>query len=62
MMNNRSDWVNMDEVSVMTGLTIGTIRQYRGSGRLPKEDAMVGPIPVWEWGTIQKWNDERNKR
>jgi predicted DNA-binding transcriptional regulator AlpA len=61
-MNNRSDWVEMDDVAAMTGLTPDTVRQYRGSKRLPPEDAMVGRTPVWEWSTIQKWNDERNKR
>ena len=62
MMNNRSDWVTLYDIAKMTGLTMGTVYQYRGSGRLPDEDGMVGSTPVWNWSTIQKWNDERNKR
>ena len=59
---NRDDWVEMDDVAKMTGLTEKTVRQYRGSGRLPKHDAMVGRTPVWEWATIHEWNETRNRR
>ena len=61
-MNNRSDWVTLEDIPAMTGLTQGTVYQYRGSGRLPPHDVMVGSTPVWNWVTIQTWNDERNKR
>ena len=45
MMNNRSDWVTLYDIAKMTGLTMGTVYQYRGSGRLPDEDGMVGSTP-----------------
>ena len=61
-MNNRADWVTLYDIAKMTGLTMGTVYQYRGSGRLPPNDGMVGSTPVWERATIHEWNETRNRR
>ena len=57
-----TEYMDMEDVATVCKLTIGTVRQYRGSGRLPAEDKMYGATPVWKPATITKWNDERTKR
>ena len=55
-------YVTLREIPAMTGLTLWTVYNHRGTGRLPQEDEMIGTTPVWKPTTIVKWNDERNKR
>ena len=57
-----TDWVLTKDIPELTGLTIGTVRNYRATDRLPDADEMVGSTPRWRRSTIIRWNDRRNKK
>ena len=57
-----SDMIVTKDIPDLTGLTIGTVRNYRATGRLPDADEMIESTPRWKRSTIVRWNDRRNKK
>ena len=57
-----TDWVLTNDIPELTGLTIGTVRNYRATGRLPDADEMIESTPRWKRSTIVEWDARRNKK
>ena len=57
-----NEWLGLQDVADMTGLTIRTVYMYHSVGRLPPHDATIAGKKVWAWSTIRDWDDTRNRR
>lgn len=48
-------YVTMKDIVRMSGLSYGTVRTYRWSGKLPKEERTILGGPAWRRSTIVNW-------
>lgn len=48
-------YLDYQDIEIMTGLTVDTVKQYRYSGKFPEPDAQFGQSPVWLYSHVEEW-------
>ncbi len=48
--------ITMSEIAEITGLSVGTLRNYRTDGSLPAPCGKRGKCWIWERAQIEEWN------
>lgn len=56
---NSEELMAMVDIARFTGLSYGTIRNYRSEGRLPEAKFVVANVPVWGLTDIHHWWHEK---
>lgn len=56
---SRREQLTIVEVATASGLTSGTIEEYRRLGRMPQPDGYLSRTPWWYKSTIDQWVSAR---
>ena len=53
--------LSLDQIALGAKVHLATADRWRGRGRLPEPDLMLGNRPGWELETIEAWAQETNR-
>jgi predicted DNA-binding transcriptional regulator AlpA len=54
--------LRIDEVAASMGVSRRAIERERAKGNFPKQDLVIGKMPLWRPETIRAWLDQQPRR